>query len=53
MKTIENILYILVLICMSALAIMSIIVWQNFVIATMFALGVILWVGNIKEIFQH
>ena len=44
MKTIEDILWLIILFCLSSLAIISIFVWNNLVMAAVFAAMIIIWI---------
>jgi hypothetical protein len=44
MKIIENILWLVILLCLASLAIISVIAWNNLVIAAVFAAMCIMWI---------
>jgi len=47
MKTIESILYIIVLICLCAMTLASVFVWHNMFTTVLFLAGVLIWVWGI------
>ena len=50
METLENILWIVSLICLSLLALASVFIWHNAVTAILFAMCVVIWIiGTYKK----
>lgn len=52
MRTLECILWIAVLFCTSALAILSIFVWQNLYMAALFMLCIFIWIACVNDVFK-
>lgn len=44
MKTIENIIWLIILFCLASLAIISVFAWSNLVMTVVFAVMCIMWV---------
>ena len=44
MKIVENILWLVILLCIASLAIISVIAWNNLVMAGVFITMIIMWV---------
>ena len=44
MKIVENILWLVILLCIASLAIISVIAWDNLVMAVVFAAMCIMWI---------
>ena len=44
MKIVENILWLIILFCLASLAIISVIAWNNLVIAAVFAAMIVMWI---------
>ena len=44
MKIVENILWLIILFCLTSLAIISVFAWSNLVIAAVFAAMVVMWI---------
>jgi hypothetical protein len=44
MKIVENILWLVILLCIASLAIISVIAWNNLVMAAVFITMIIMWV---------
>ena len=44
MKTIEDILWLIILFCLASLAIISVFAWSNLIMAVIFAAMTIMWI---------
>ena len=44
MKILENIIWLIILFCLTSLAIISVIAWNNLVMAAVFAAMIVIWI---------
>ena len=44
MKILENIIWLVILLCLASLAIISVIAWNNLVMAAVFAAMIVIWI---------
>ena len=52
MKKFENILWILVLVCLISLTLMSLLVWNNMFTTLLFTAGIFIWLFSLEAEFN-